>query len=411
MKCLLVASLCTCCTVITLVFTGALVGGIVAGVGVNQEEAADTRARGGPEGDIPVTYSPGDTRIVPFSPFFCNELTLEDRSNRTGATLYLITDTPPLTDKNSFTIDLGTPIFLSDNVFFYLTYYLYPNSSLTTFFRVGAYSDRCSFYLIKGRSNFSQWINNPSTDLAVQSATTECSGLPSSALVSFYIRAEDDYYFVYHNYHGRAACHFTNSGSVLIDVSISVSRILYNTSGLTTAPRCSAIAGEHCSLNVPAADSNYRALIVTDLPNSPDSVWEENIDISLHCSSNRAWAYVVVVLVPSLIIIGVCITIVILLGCVCWRKRDSLRACCSQSHRTTQSTTTEEAPPTSTVQFELQETQSDCTKPQVDQRNKTTPATDDTLNDGHLTAVPPPSYKASMDYPTQKLDLPPPYSK
>ena len=97
-----------------------------------------------------------------------------------------------------------------------------------------------------------------------------------------------------------------------MDVTISVSRFQYSTEDLTTAASCSAIKGE-CSLNVPA-HPNYRALIVTDIPDDPD--WEENVDVTLHCSSNREWAYAVVVLIPILVIVGVSIAAVIL-GCVC----------------------------------------------------------------------------------------------
>ena len=101
---------------------------------------------------------------------------------------------------------------------------------------------------------------------------------------------------------------------------------------LTTAASCSAIGGQ-CSLNVPP-DLNYRALIVTDIPDNPD--WEENVDISLLCSSNREWAYVVVVLIPILVIAGGCIAATIL-GCVCWR---SCRHHAAISHRHQPSQTT-----------------------------------------------------------------------
>ena len=107
-----------------------------------------------------------------------------------------------------------------------------------------------------------------------------------------------------------------------------------STAGLTNAPQCSAVAGGQCSLDVPA-DSNYRALIVTDLPtNNPDL--SENINIRLQCSSTRGWAYAVVVLVPLLLVVGVIITTVILLVVCCWRKRDSLRATCCRRHKVKQ---------------------------------------------------------------------------
>ena len=187
---------------------------------------------------------------------------------------------------------------------------------------------------------------------------------------------------------------------------------MHSTAGLTTAPRCSVVPGGQCSLNVPADRFDYRALIVTDLPNNPDLA--ENIDVSFHCSSNRAWAYAVVVVVPLLVVIIGVITTPVVVLLVCWRKRDSLRACCSrQSHTTQPTTTTEEeaeaASPTSAVQLQEIDQRGANPPPAADQKDSK--VTGDSLNDGHLTTAPPPSYKASLDYPTQKTDLPPHYSK
>ena len=187
-----------------------------------------------------------------------------------------------------------------------------------------------------------------------------------------------------------------------IQFNVSASWFVHSTAGLTDAPRCSA----NCSLSVPA-DSNYRALIVTDLPtNNPDL--SENINIRLQCSSTRGWAYAVVVLVPLLLVVGVIITTVILLVVCCWRKRDSLRATCCRRHNT--QTTTTEAAPTSAVELQEMESQGP-QQPAADQKDNKT--TNDSQKDGqqHLTAAPPPSYNDSLDYPTKQSDLPPPYIK
>ena len=230
-----------------------------------------------------------------------------------------------------------------------------------------------------------QWINNPSTIVAVAFFSIPCTRSLSSirSRFSFQVQAEGDYYFIYHNNRERQCFSEVSSSVFRLDlITLSVSRFQYSTAGLTTAASCSAIAGQ-CSLNVPLSD--YRALIVTDIPNNPD--WEEKVNISLHCSSNRAWAYTVVVLIPSLVIIGGIAAAI--LGCVCWRKRDSLRACCSRSHSSQPAAA---APPTSTV-VRLQRTEQHHGGQQ------------------HLTAVPPPSYRASQDYPgPKKSDLPPPYN-
>ena len=338
-----------------------------------------------------------------FNRFFCDEVTLEVNRLRktTGATLYLITDTPPLTDKNNFTFRTN---ILRPNTYKYWNYYLYPGSNFTISWRFTR-TAAGTFYLIKGHNNFQQWLISPFATraaTALGSQSISCNINAPARLFSFQVQDEDEYYFVFRRGRGCPIASII-TGVYRLQVNISVSRFLYSTSGLTTAPRCSTIDGQ-CSLNVPVY-SNYSALIVTDIPNNPN--WGENIDISLHCSSNRAWAYVVVVLVPSLIIIGVCITVAILLGCVCWRKRDSLRACCRRSHRGSQSpqTATEPSAPT-TVQ--LQRIERNTAQQPADHKLAKSDAT--SSNEQHLTEVPPPSYKASLDYP-QKADLPPPYSK
>ena len=50
-------------------------------------------------------------------------------------------------------------------------------------------------------------------------------------------------------------------------------------------------------------------------------------------------------------------------------------------------------------------------QPAAEQKDNKT--TSDSQKDGqqNLTAAPPPSYKDSLDYPTQQSDLPPPYNK
>ena len=400
----------TVVSAVSLVFVFGLTGAVLGPIFSATGSSTNTPARGDPDGEVPVSYSPGDTRIVSFSSFFCSQVTLVDTSNRTGSTLYLIKDTPPLTVRNSFSIN-SRSFTLNNNVFVYWNYYLYPNSNFTTIYRARSFSDSGTFYLIKGRSNLQQWINNPSTSVAVAFFSIPCTrSLPSiRSRFSFQVQAEGDYYFIYHNNRERRCFGVSSSVFRLDLITLTVSRFQYSTAGLTTAASCSAIAGQ-CSLNVPSSD--YRALIVTDIPNNPD--WEEKVNISLHCSSNRAWAYTVVVLIPSLVIIGG-IAAAILLGCVCWRKRDSLRACCSRSHSSQPAAAA--APPTSTV-VRLQRTEQHHGGTQqqpvaADHRyDKTRPADGDTLNgQQHLTAVPPPSYRASLDYPgLKKSDLPPPYN-
>ena len=347
----------------------------------------------------PVFFSLGDTRIVPlpFNSFFCSELTLEANTAVTGASVYLITDTPPLTN-NSFTF--STYFSTGSYQYEYWSYFLYPGSNFSTSVRVIFPRREGIFYLIKGYSNFQQFVDNPQSQ---PNEVLDFFSIPClrqyTHQVSFQVQEEDDYYLVYQ---ARQTCTSRRVSSLYLSVRISVSRFLYSTAGLTNAPQCSAPSIGQCSLNVPN-DPNYRALIaVTAIPR--DNTLGGFLDINLHCSSSRGWAYAVVVLVPLLLVVGVINTTAILLVV---RRRDSLRATCCRRHNT--QTTTTEAATTSAVELQEMESQGP-QQPAADQKDKTT---SDSRKDGqqhrYLTAAPPPSYKDSLDYPTQKPDLPPPY--
>ena len=249
---------------------------------------------------VPVFFSPGETRLASFGSFFCDEVTLVSNSSA-GATLYLITDTPPLTDRNDFTIN--SSLTLPDNFFKYWNYYLYPGSTFSSSFRTRSNSDSGTVFLFKGKNSIQRWFRNPFLNRPVAARIIPCS---SQHHFSLSVQEEDEYYFVYYNNRGQQCPQ--SSSELLLDVTISVSRLQYSTEDLTTATNCSVIEGE-CSLNVPA-HPNYRALIVTNTPDDPD--WEENVDVSLHCSSNREWAYAVVVLIALLVIVSVNITAAVL---------------------------------------------------------------------------------------------------
>ena len=262
--------------ILVVLAVGVPLGIILRGLGSNS---------GAPDSAVvPVFFSPGDTRIVSFDSSSCDEVTLVVNSRRTEATLYLITDTPPLTDQNNFTI--SSSLSLTDNIYNYWNYYLYPGSNFSTTVRTRLGSDKGTFYLFKGRNNFQQWIKNPLRNEAITTFSITCFSRPFSRQLSFLVQDEDEYYLVYYN--NRGQCSRSSSDVLRLDVTISVNRFQYSTSNLTTDASCSAIEGQ-CSLNVPS-DSNYRALIATDIPDNPD--WEENVDISLLCSSNTTQSMV-----------------------------------------------------------------------------------------------------------------------
>ena len=114
-------------------------------------------------------HTPGDTRVVSYSSFFCAGITLTDKSVRTGASLYLITKVPSLTNQNNFTIN--SSLNIAENKYRFWNYYLHPNSSFTTVVCVVANSG--TFYLIQGRQQFVSWIDEPDAYNAIESFRIE----------------------------------------------------------------------------------------------------------------------------------------------------------------------------------------------------------------------------------------------
>ena len=341
-----------------------------------------------------LSLSPGVTRDVSFgNAFFCNEVTMEVNGS-TRASVYLITDTPPLTHRNSFIRNISERfIFLHTVRTWGHRISTGTNYNVTISLYIPSPYSSGVFSVFKGLSNLRS--NQSLTSFFIRCT----SGYTRQ--ITFQLQDEDDYYIVYN----RSQSIATSCGSGFYSqfhLNISSSWFVHPTAGLTNAPNCSATHRRQCSLHVPA-DSNYHALIVTDLPDYNHAALLADISIRLQCSSTRGWAYAVVVLVPLLLVVGVTITTV--LCCCCWRRK-------RRASRHTQTTTTEEAAPTSGVQLQEMDPQGS-QQAVIDQKdNKTTSDSQKDEQQHHvLTAAPPPSYNDSLDYPAQKPVLPPPYSK
>ena len=303
-------------------------------------------------------YSPGSTRIISYgSSFFCGAIRLQSNSTL-GLTLHLIDDTPPLIDSHNFTINHMSRTTV------YRSYYLYPGSSVkmedclrTRQYIAPGYSAEWFLLEIRGRSNFQAWMRSPdsafdeNSDIRASGITEQCFG-PYSSYGRATYSYENEYFFVYYN---------RNNSDVEVNVTLSVEPYEYALNSYTPPVArgdCSTVVGSSrlCKVNVPLG-SNYRALVAVDIPNNVN--WEEYVDIDWHCES-RAWAYIVVVL-GSIAVITV--AIVIICTCVWWIKK---RHC-----------------------------------------QKTVQANEQAMKESHnplngeqdLTAIPPPSYAASLAYP------------
>lgn len=249
-------------------------------------------------------FSPGDSRLVNFSAN-CRHFTLNDNSVKTAASLYLVTEEPPLTRRNTFNV-ASIPLTVGGSRYEYWQYHLYPRSN----FSLSACSPNggaAEFYVIKGSRKFRQWVKGrkvPNEHYVYVS--NSCSGKHEFQYTS---AEEDEYFFV-----------FYNQGSTSVNINAHMSFERWEYSSLTTHAdtlMCFVPPAGACSLEIPAS-AKHRALIVTDIPENVD--WEENVDLSWSCDS---YASDYLYLVPSKIpikglIVGA--VVVLLATYFLWRR-------------------------------------------------------------------------------------------
>ena len=254
-------------------------------------------------------HAPGDTRVVPYSSFFCADITLTDKSVRTGASLYLITKVPSLTNQNNFTIN--SSLNIAENKYRFWNYYLHPNSSFTTVVCVVANSG--TFYLIQGRQQFVSWIDEPDVYNAIESFRIEslCSETKYDHY-TYLATLADEYYFVFYS---------NGSATLQLNVEISINQSQYSQLNLQSPANCSVPPVGECTLTVPYG-SDYQALIAADIPKDVD--WEESVHIDWHCV-NRGWAYAVVISVPIIGVLGCIVGSFLGIFCYCNVKSKTFR--------------------------------------------------------------------------------------
>ena len=255
-------------------------------------------------------FSPGDSRLYGYSPFFClgGQVNYEDHQSIVSpdpdtASLYLLSSKPSLTHTNSFFVN-KTHLISSDS-YRYWYYYLYPGSKITV---SGCTSNSRSFYLIlvKGKGTFKSWINHPYSwhTVATKLVQTRCPNLndPSSTLV-YDITDEDTYYVIMDN---------TLIWSVDATMSLHVSRTGYSVKGFTNQPNCTGSTGCLVYANNKNDQIKYALVLTSD---ASDSNWDKNVEVDYYCISNVV-GYVVVTAVPLFAVAGLCITAAVIIVCV-----------------------------------------------------------------------------------------------
>ena len=125
-------------------------------------------------------YSPGDSRLLSLSSFFCDGGVLTLTSNTVDADLYRVGSTPPLSDINNFTVT--EHLSFDPLEFRFWQYHLYQNSTITLSVSTDYFID---VYIIKSKANANYWSTSPSEE------SYKRIGLISNVL--YKVQKEDEY--------------------------------------------------------------------------------------------------------------------------------------------------------------------------------------------------------------------------
>ena len=288
------------CFILGLIAVGLFVGAFVGlGFGIHGSYV------GGSAADS--SYSPGDTRLYSYSPFFCmgGDLDYGNLSpDPENASLYLLPSKPPLKHTNSFYVN-KTNIQISSDYWKHWSFYLYPGSQIVVFACAEDSLQNFDLHLIRGNGNYKSWDNNPRSKYVI---TTEkvlpCSSNPSTKKIIYKVQSEDMYYVVLENNY------YISAEATL---SLHVNRTGYVPNG---TPNCTGVTG--CSYYTSDNKIKY-ALVTTSDPT--DSDWERNIEVYYSCVPLIA-NYVLVTVVPFLAVVGLCIAVVVVISiCVVVKRK------------------------------------------------------------------------------------------
>ena len=236
-------------------------------------------------------FSPGDSRLVSFSSFFCDGINLEVGNSITGtsASIATVNAPPRLTDVNSFNVtDQRT---LNAREFRFYQYYLYPNSNIS----ISACSRArlLDVYLVKGNDNAERWQNSPSSRGTEIFRQVLC---PEGQTIMFNVLEEDEYYVFFYNSFENSVVSYT--------ATIQYERFEYALPAANASlDLCFASSGSRCTVGIPYSSSGtQQALVTTTIPQFV--YWGENVDVSISCNQ-RGWAIAIVILIPLIVFLAV----------------------------------------------------------------------------------------------------------
>ena len=288
-------------------FCAVVVASIVSPViFVDNKDSADQAAI-----DNQQSYHPGDTQLYTnFSTFYCQGL---DMSAEAGASLYLVPETPPLSnDVVKYSTSVNYIFRNSENSWQYL---LHKNSTITV--RACTNSDQAQatyIYIIKGLANYSSYQGSiddnidPVSYIAQATVRNVCS--ISNTTLKFTVQETDTYFIT-----------MLNKGDTTVNgiIGWNIVRTEYSVSNFSQPlTNCTSDSIDIlCTLFVPLLSSDRVLLVKSGVTNS--TVYDTYL-VTIDCNSRPA-AYVILAL--SAFILTMCAGLVFCCVCdrYCCRKK------------------------------------------------------------------------------------------
>jgi len=166
------------------------------------------------------------------------------------------------------------------------------------------------FYLliIKGAQNFKNWKSSPNVENAgeeIDLITICCS--EGMQQLNYTTKEDDNYYFFPYT---EAFCPDKNNRDDSGTVDLIIEKSEYSVSGIKADGVCNTYALPSCSRSVPLRAGYERALIAVQ------GLGDQTYSISFS-SSNRAWAFCIVIIPPGLLLV----ILIFMIGCLCYKLR------------------------------------------------------------------------------------------
>ena len=256
-------------------------------------------------------YTSGDSRINSLNTFFSKGAMVSsiDYVESAPISVYLLSQEPPLTDRNSFTIN-NTITNIDDDAYEYWHFYLHRGSNITVKACTTSGSPSYYFYIIKGSSNFNKWKDNdnPSsyteTKLYVSTICTQ-----GNQTLSYKVSDTDHYYLLY----------YAPSYGVSGKQSLYIERYEFSTDNISSQQSCQVSASRSsCSVNTDMSSPYDKVLI--KVPFNPASNFDSPYTVD-YKSLSRPSAYVIVTVIPFVVIMSCGTILLVAIFCYLHSKR------------------------------------------------------------------------------------------